>query len=755
MLERLLGQGGMGQVWLAQDETLHESVALKFISPLLRTDATAIDALKRETAKARKLHHPHIVGIYEFHAFPGELPFVAMEYVAGRNLAELRCDQPNRVLRWATLRPWVQQLCEALHYAHLEGVIHRDLKPGNLMLDGKERLKLADFGIAAVVHQSVNRVSVQSASSGTPAYMSLQQLQGERPAVTDDVYSLGATLYELLTSEPPYTAHPAAMLAVMLEMPVPPLAERLQALGLENPVPADVCAVLLACLDKAPEKRPPSAKAVWEQLENAEGKRQKAEVNSGSGVSPVPGVTPPVVQESPKLGLLQQLLQKFLPKPKGSSALAWRNSLGMPFVPVSGTTVRFCIWPTRVQDYRAFVAATQHPWLDLVPPITQSPTHPAVMVNWEDAQAFCKWLTRQEQTVGNLRVNQYYRLPTDAEWSVAVGLPAETGNTPKEKDGQIAGVYPWGQEWPAPPGAGQYLGDGTRGTVSVGRCSPNQFGLYDLGGNVWEWCEDLYDPPKKHRVQRGASWNNGAPKDMLSSHRNYSSPTGRVSMFGFRVVLAETLVDEPAKAQAEAEEEKRQREAAQAQQALAEQKAKDEAAARLTEEQRLKALADQKAREAAAAEQAEEEARLNALAEEKLRAEAERQRATGEEVKLAEVPQETPPDSNGARISDPPGGAGEVSEVQQAAGVPEANKATRVGSPALIWAGIAALLTLLALGGWYLGKQLPGQRLEQAQATATTASPLIKATVPQNSAPTTTAVVKLPLLSKVLAACRT
>ena len=134
---------------------------------------------------------------------------------------------------------------------------------------------------------------------------------------------------------------------------------------------------------------------------------------------------------------------------------AFTNTLGMVFKPVPGTKVSFCIWETRVKDYAAYAAANSGvdgSWKS--PGFTQTDTHPVVNVSWEDAIAFCAWLTRKERAEGKITASQSYRLPTDAEWSVAVGLGRETGNSPEAKDMSVKDVYPWGKEWPAPKGAG-------------------------------------------------------------------------------------------------------------------------------------------------------------------------------------------------------------------------------------------------------------------------------------------------------------
>ncbi len=142
---------------------------------------------------------------------------------------------------------------------------------------------------------------------------------------------------------------------------------------------------------------------------------------------------------------------------------------------------------------------------------------------------------------GKIKAGQKYRLPTDAEWSVAVGLGKEKGNTPKEKSRGIKDVYPWGKEWPPPKGAGNYYKslkvDKFEYTSPVGSFAVNKLGLHDMGGNVWEWCEDKYSPTNTYRVLRGASWVDDYPGSLLSSCRISLTPGGRYDIIGFRCVL--------------------------------------------------------------------------------------------------------------------------------------------------------------------------------------------------------------------------
>ena len=171
------------------------------------------------------------------------------------------------------------------------------------------------------------------------------------------------------------------------------------------------------------------------------------------------------------------------------------------------------------------------------------PDYPVEQVSWDEAEEFCAKLTAGLPDL--LKDKCAFRLPTDAEWSLAVGLPEENGSTPAEKDGRIQDVFPWGSLWPPPVRSGNYNGgdafpDGYRWTAPVGSFQANQHGLYDLGGNVWEWCEDWYNDKQQYRVVRGASWNCNFPSILLSSDRSLYPPGDRVNEVGLRVVVGMT-----------------------------------------------------------------------------------------------------------------------------------------------------------------------------------------------------------------------
>ncbi len=267
-LKHILGRGGMGVVWLARDDRLERDMALKFMPEMVRLDESAIDDLKRETRRSLELTHPHIVRIYDF-VEDAKSAAIAMEFVNGCTLSALRIQKLNRVFEVDELYGTVEQITSALEYAHEHArIVHRDLKPTNLMVDDRSRIKITDFGIARSMSDSVSRISVlqPGATSGSPPFMSPQQVMGEPASVRDDIYSLGATLYELLTSKPPF--YTGNIFRQIEEVTPPSLAERRQQLGIEQatPIPEAWERTIAACLAKNPADRPQSAAELMREL---------------------------------------------------------------------------------------------------------------------------------------------------------------------------------------------------------------------------------------------------------------------------------------------------------------------------------------------------------------------------------------------------------------------------------------------------------------------------------------------------------
>ncbi len=259
-LVRCLGRGGMGEVWLAHDQTLDEDIALKLLPRLIQSDDHAVDDLKNETRRGRQLSHPHVVRVFDFYQ-DGKNAGIAMEFVDGDNLAKLRKSRPHGVFTAAELTPWVIGLLDGLEYAHRRSVVHRDLKPANLMIETHSAaLKIADFGIARSLQDSVARATMATQSRGTLCYMSPEQAVGHSTHPQDDLYSLGATLFELLAGSPPFFT--GDLYAQIQNVLPPSIAARQAEHEFSQPPPPEWEATIQACLSKKRAARPASAAEV-------------------------------------------------------------------------------------------------------------------------------------------------------------------------------------------------------------------------------------------------------------------------------------------------------------------------------------------------------------------------------------------------------------------------------------------------------------------------------------------------------------
>jgi serine/threonine protein kinase len=263
---RILGRGGMGVVWLARDDELEREVALKFLPELVVHDRAVLDDLKRETVRSLALTHHNIVRIYDFAQGDG-CACISMEYVDGATLSSLRVDRPDKVFEVEELSPLLEQVCDALEYAHTRArIVHRDLKPSNLMVNAKGDVKVADFGIARSLTDSVSMLTMSRGTSGTLVYMSPQQLDGEHASELDDIYSFGATMYELLTGKPPFYSGQVDRL--VREKVPPSMAARRADLGVTSKavIPPLWEETIAACLAKDPAARPRTAAELKERI---------------------------------------------------------------------------------------------------------------------------------------------------------------------------------------------------------------------------------------------------------------------------------------------------------------------------------------------------------------------------------------------------------------------------------------------------------------------------------------------------------
>ena len=255
-LVRMIGSGGMGTVWEAEDQTLGRPVAVKVLSESLTAGERAVRRFEREARAAARLSGPHIAAVYDFGRSEGR-PYIVMELVRGETLADRLAREgslpPQEAARIAT------QVAEALEEAHGAGIVHRDVKPGNVMVTPAGDVRVMDFGIAAAAW--AERVTTSGLVLGTPSYLAPEQATSEKTTPASDVYALGAMLYEMVAGRPPFVAESpvAVALAHVREKPRPldQVAEG---------VPPNLAAASMAALAKDPAERPHSAAAFASML---------------------------------------------------------------------------------------------------------------------------------------------------------------------------------------------------------------------------------------------------------------------------------------------------------------------------------------------------------------------------------------------------------------------------------------------------------------------------------------------------------
>jgi eukaryotic-like serine/threonine-protein kinase len=265
-LERKLGSGGMADVWLAEDQELGRKVAIKMLHERYANDTQFVERFRREATHAAGLSHPNVVSIYDRGEAEGSY-FIVMEYVEGRTLKELivtrgPCPVPVAI-------SYVRQVLAALRYAHRNGIVHRDIKPHNVLVDHEGRVKVADFGIARA---GSSQMTEAGSIIGTAQYLSPEQARGAPVDESSDLYSTGIVLYELLTGKVPFTGETPVEIAMKHLSQVPEAPSTIR-----HEIPRDLDLVVLRALAKEPADRYRSAKEMDRDLEL---------VGRGDGVGP-------------------------------------------------------------------------------------------------------------------------------------------------------------------------------------------------------------------------------------------------------------------------------------------------------------------------------------------------------------------------------------------------------------------------------------------------------------------------------------
>src|SRR5687768_1314699 len=280
VLERQISQGGMATVWQAKDDVLARPVAIKILHPHLSQDEGFLERFRREALAAARLTHPNIVSIYDTgteEAPDGEpdLQYIVMEHCSRGTLEDLLRTEgalaPERVASAGI------SICEALSYAHRHGIVHRDVKPGNVLIANDGSLKVADFGIAKAAFGKKD-ITTTGSILGTVTYLSPEQGRGEEPDQRSDLYGLGVVLYELAVGRPPFAAETQIATAMMHVKDPPPSLRSIRA-----GVPRSLEAIVMKALAKDPEDRYASADDMARALGSQGG------TNGGTSAFPVGG----------------------------------------------------------------------------------------------------------------------------------------------------------------------------------------------------------------------------------------------------------------------------------------------------------------------------------------------------------------------------------------------------------------------------------------------------------------------------------
>jgi serine/threonine protein kinase len=280
-----LRAGGMGEVYRARDTRLDRLVAIKFLPRVLAGDTTALDRFRREARAASALNHPHICTLHDIGDFQGR-PFFVMELLEGRSLEERIGDKPIPILELVDV---AIQACDALRAAHAKGIIHRDIKPGNISLSINGQIKILDFGLAKLVEESHSTTVTTTTTAtevipsttrtrpgrlmGTPAYLSPEQARSEEVDARTDIFSLGLVLYEMATGRPTFRGRTSGELieAILHETPAKPST-------LNSAVPARLERIILRTLEKDRRARYQSAHELLADLTEFQRAKQRRAV---------------------------------------------------------------------------------------------------------------------------------------------------------------------------------------------------------------------------------------------------------------------------------------------------------------------------------------------------------------------------------------------------------------------------------------------------------------------------------------------
>jgi serine/threonine-protein kinase len=524
----------MGRVYLCDDRDLEVEVAVKVLPHELSLDEKSLAAIEREAKLAARLRGcPGILQLYEFERYEGECLLV-MEFAAGGSVAQVL--QSRGALPEEDCRRLGAGVAEALGFAHERKILHRDVKPGNVLLSLDGDVRVADFGLSRVLSESSSSRSSTGQLAGTPAYLPPEVLQRKKVDHRGDLYALGCVLYEMATGVPPYsgTFAEVAMAKSRKETRVPDPRESKEDVSAEY---AAVARTLMA----------------WDPVERYADGRTVAAILRGTAPASAPARREAMMLDAPVEPAVRGLPPPSHP-PLGATALPagfvehsgriWclRDGAEMAFVPGGEFTMGsdhgspdevpahvIHLGPfladrheVTVWQFARFCRETKRAMPEQ--PTESNDRHPVVNVAWAEARAYAEWAGKN--------------LPTEAQWE-------------KAARGADAREFPWGNE-PLTEDRARFRNAAEEGTASVGAypAGRSPYGCLDMVGNAWEWVADWYaedyygrSPPRDpigpvegaSRVLRGGILGETGA-DLRVTKRRRSRPESRFDFVGFRCV---------------------------------------------------------------------------------------------------------------------------------------------------------------------------------------------------------------------------
>jgi len=523
-----IGFGGMGIVWKAIDlanstEQQQEIVALKMLPPEIAAKATDLKRLKEEAQRARKLSHPNIVNVYNWHEDPNSgVIIIEMEYLTGRSIDKVLAEEGTPSIPLKRVIELLRPVARAVDWAYDQHqLVHRDLKPGNVILTDDDTIKVLDFGLSAVARASSGGSALVQDASGTQEYMPPEARRVHKVKRTRDVYALGVMAYELLTSECPWPGTTAMFRA----------EEKHE--------------------DDWPEKPSSITNEQWQALKNSlaykatarpETLYQTIEVLDGAALKAVKEqqLEEASVKKKRQQAEAKKLVGKMVSIPAGKFKMGSNeldaeqpiHTVSIPSFLMGETAITFAQWDACVAAGGCKYKPEDEGW--------GRGDRPVINVSHDDVtQEYIPWLNKQ--------TGKTYRLPTEAEWEYAARAGTtsaySTGNCINTSQANYDGNYDWNN-------CGAKTGHYEAKTVKVASFAPNAYGLYDMHGNVWEWTQDGWNGDYKGApedgsarmtgdcgefVLRGGSWY-GLPNYLRSAFRSWNSASERSLYNGFRLV---------------------------------------------------------------------------------------------------------------------------------------------------------------------------------------------------------------------------